>query len=112
MDVDGDWPVFFTGGEEDVMAWLRDSGVERIRVDYTDYAGIARGKAVALTQFEHVLNHGVAFCATVFAFSVTADVVMGTDYAESIGYGDLIVKPDLSTLRLLRHEGGAAQVMG
>ncbi|MBI07275.1 MAG: hypothetical protein CMM54_09880 [Rhodospirillaceae bacterium] len=112
MDVDGDWPVFFTGGEEDVMAWLRGSGVERIRVEYTDYAGIARGKAVALTQFEHVLNHGVAFCATVFAFSVTADVVMGTDYAESIGYGDLIVKPDLSTLRLLRHEGGAAQVMG
>ena len=112
MSSGSDWPVLFSGGEDEVMAWLRGHGVERIRVEYMDFGGLARGKAVSLAQFEHVLHHGVAFCATIFAFTVTADVVMGTDYAESIGYGDFIVKPDLSTLRLLRHEGGTAQMTG
>ncbi len=112
MSAGEEWPIQFSGGEDEVMPWLRGHGVERIRVEYSDFGGIARGKAVSLGQFEHAMHHGVAFCASVFAFSMNADVVPGTDYAESIGYGDFIVKPDLSTLRLLRHEGGAALVMG
>ena len=112
MSAEGDWPVLFSGGEEEVMAWLRGHNVERIRAEYSDFNGIARGKAVSLAQFEHVMHHGLAFAATIFALDIKANVVPGTDYAESIGYGDFILKPDLSTLRLLRHEGGTAQVMG
>ena len=112
MSAGGEWPVFFTGGERDVMAWLRGHGVERIRVEHTDFNGISRGKAVALAQFEHVMHHGLAFAATILAVDIKANVVPGTDYAEAIGYGDYLLKPDLSTLRLLRHEGGAAQCAG
>ena len=112
MSAEGDWPVLFSGGEEEVMAWLRGHNVERIRAEYSDFNGIARGKAVSLAQFEHVMHHGLAFAATIFALDIKANVVPGTDYAESIGYGDFILKPDLSTLRLLRHEGGTAQVLG
>ena len=104
--------MLFSGGEEEVMAWLRGHAVERIRVEYADFCGIARGKAVSIAQFDHCMHHGVAFCATVLVLDMFANVVPGTDYAESIGYGDFILKPDLSTLRLLRHEGGTAQVMG
>jgi glutamine synthetase len=112
MSADGEWPVHFSGGKDDVMAWLRSHNVERIRAEYTDFNGIARGKAVSLAQFEHVMQHGLAFAATIFALDIVANVVPGTDYAESIGYGDFILRPDLSTLRLLRHEGGTAQVVG
>ena len=112
MSAGSDWPVFFSGGEDDVMDWLRAHNVERIRAEYSDFNGIARGKAVSLAQFEHILRHGVAFAATIFALDIKANVVPGTDYAESIGYGDFILRPDLSSLHLLRHEGGTAQVMG
>jgi len=112
MSAGGEWPVHFSGGEDEVMAWLRSHSVERIRTEYSDFNGIARGKAVSLAQFEEVMQHGLAFAATIFALDIKANVVPGTDYAESIGYGDFILKPDLSTLRLLRHEGGTAQVVG
>ena len=112
MVIDDEWPIHFTGSEGDVMKWLHDHSIERVRVEYTDFGGVARGKAVALEQFPHTLQHGVAFCATVLAFDMPANVVPGTDYAEARGYGDFILKPDLSSLRLLRHEGGTAQVVG
>lgn len=101
----------FSGDATDVMDWLRANGVERLRVEWADFGGVARGKAIAIDQVEHILEHGVAFCASALAFDVLANVVPGTDFAETIGYGDFIGKPDLSSLRLLRHEGGTAQVI-
>jgi len=112
MSTEDEWPVLFSGDEGEVMDWLRENNVERIRAEFSDFNGIARGKAVSLAQFEHVIQHGLAFAATMFSLDIKANVVPGTDYAESIGYGDFILKPDLSTLRLLRHEGGTAQVVG
>lgn len=112
MSAGSEWPVLFSGGEDDVMGWLRDHHVERIRAEFSDFNSISRGKAVSLAQFEHVMHHGLAFAATISAVDIKANVVPGTDYAESIGYGDYLLKPDLSTLRLLRHEGGTAQVTG
>ncbi len=104
-------PVRFTGDESEVMAWLRAQNVARVRVEYCDFGGVARGKAMDLNHFEHALGHGIGFCATVMAFDISANVVPGTDYAESIGYGDFICKPDLSSLRVLRHEPNTALVM-
>ena len=83
MAIDDEWPIHFTGREVDVMKWLHDHSIERVRVEYTDFGGVARGKAVALEQFPHTLQHGVAFCATVLAFDMPANVVPGTDYAEA-----------------------------
>jgi glutamine synthetase len=104
--------VRFTGAENEVIDWLRANNVERVRVEWCDYGGIARGKAMDVTHFQHALDHGIAFCAAAMAFDIGADVVPGTDFAESIGYGDFVAKPDLSSLRLLRHEADTAVVMG
>ena len=104
--------VRFTGTEDQVIAWLRANDVARVRVEYCDYGGIARGKAMDLVHFGHALEHGIAFCAAAMAFDIGADVVPGTDFAETIGYGDFIAKPDLASLRLLRHEVDTALVMG
>ena len=112
MSATEDWPVYFSGENDEIMPWLRRHGIERIRVEYSDFGGVARGKAVTLKQFPHAISHGVGFCASVFAFDMPANVVPGTDYAEARGFGDFIVMPDLTSLRLLRHESGTAQVMG
>lgn len=102
----------FTGADDRVIEWLRNEGVARVRLEYCDYGGVARGKAMDLMHFEHALEHGIAFCASAMAFDIGADVVPGTDFAETIGYGDFVARPDLSSLRLLRHEADTALVMG
>ena len=103
--------VRFDGKDNDVIVWLRANNVEHVRVEWCDYAGVSRGKAMDVTHFQHALEHGIAFCAAAMAFDIGADVVPGTDFAETIGYGDFIAKPDLSSLRLLRHEADTAVVM-
>ena len=65
-----------------------------------------------LAHFERSMHHGIAFCATVMAFDISANVVLGTDYGENIGYADFIAVPDLSSMRILRHEPDTALVMG
>ena len=102
---------FFTGDASGVMDWLRESGAQRVRVQFADLAGISRGKSVSLPHFERVVGHGLPFTAAILAVDVEANVVPGTPYAESTGFADLVARPDLSTLRLLRHEAGAALVL-
>jgi glutamine synthetase len=104
-------PRFFEGESAGVMDWLRASGVQFVRVQLCDLSGISRGKAVTLEHFERVLAHGLPFAAAILAIDVEATVVPGTPYAESTGYADLIAKPDLSSLRLLRHEPHSALVL-
>ena len=105
-------PVRFAGTSDEVIGWLRANGVERVRVEYCDYGAVARGKAMDVAHFERMLHHGVAFCATVMAFDMAGNVVPGTDFGETIGYADFLAVPDLSSLRILRHEADTALVMG
>ena len=105
-------PMRFSGTSDEVIDWLRANGVQRVRIEYCDYGGVARGKAMDVAHFAHSLHHGIAFCATVLAFDIAGNVVPGTDYGETIGYADFIAKPDLSSLRILRHEADTALVMG
>lgn len=112
MTTERRWPVRYVGDSAHALKWLYDEGVERVRLEWVDYNGIARGKAFTLAQFERALGHGFAYCATALAFDTQANVVPGTDFAETIGYGDFVAVPDFSSMRLLRHEPGAAIVMG
>ena len=102
---------FFEGEVSEVMDWLGESGAQRVRVQFCDLAGIARGKSVSLEHFERVLDHGLPFAAAILAIDVEASVVPGTAYAESTGFPDLVAKPDLASLRLLRHEPDTALVL-
>jgi len=111
MSVGSSKIIRFGGDETDVMDWLQANDVERVRVEWVDYGGISRGKAVDIGHFGHAIEHGIAFCASGMAFDTQANVVPGTDFAESIGFSDFIAKPDLASMRMLRHEGGTALVM-
>ena len=37
-------PVRFSGTSDEVIDWPRANGVERVRVEYGDYGGVARGQ--------------------------------------------------------------------
>nr|WP_240971316.1 glutamine synthetase family protein [Microbispora sp. CL1-1] len=105
-------PDFWTGGTVLSVDRLRDD-VEAGRVDtvllaVTDMQGRLQGKRLSARYFlEEVLSHAAEGCNYLLAVDVDMNTVDG--YAMSSwerGYGDFVMRPDLSTLRRVPwHEG-------
>lgn len=77
--------------------------VDTVIVAFADMQGRLVGKRVAAGLFvEDVAAHGAECCAYLLAVDVEMNTVAG--YAMSswdTGYGDMVMRPDLSTLRLI-----------
>src|ERR1700758_2487031 len=83
---------------------LVESGaVDTVIVAFTDMQGRLVGKRMAAGLFtEEVAAHGAECCSYLLAVDVDMNTVAG--YAISswdTGYGDMVMLPDLSTLRLI-----------
>jgi glutamine synthetase len=78
--------------------------ITSVRVLYPDLHGVARGKDVPAPEFEHVVEHGLCFCAAVMGTDLRHTPVVGGER----GYPDLIARPDLSTMLTLPWEPGVA----
>jgi glutamine synthetase len=78
--------------------------VTSVRVLYPDLHGVARGKDVPVSEFEHVVEKGLCFCAAVMGTDLRHTPVVGGE----AGYPDLIARPDLSTMLTLPWEPGIA----
>jgi glutamine synthetase len=81
--------------------------VTSIRVLYPDLHGVARGKDVPIAEFDHVLDHGLRFCAAVMGTDLRHTPVVGGDE----GYPDLIARPDMTTMVTLPGEPGLASCL-
>ena len=81
--------------------------VRSIRVLYPDLHGVARGKDVPIAEFDHVLDHGLRFCAAVMGTDLRHTPVVGGDE----GYPDLIARPDMTTMATLPWEPGVASCL-
>jgi glutamine synthetase len=81
--------------------------VRSIRVLYPDLHGVARGKDVPIAAFDHVLDHGLRFCAAVMGTDLRHTPVVGGDE----GYPDLIARPDMTTMATLPWEPGVASCL-
>jgi glutamine synthetase len=77
--------------------------VDTVIVAFTDMQGRLVGKRVAARLFvEEMAAHGLECCSYLLAVDVEMNTVAG--YAMSswdTGYGDMVMLPDLSTLRLI-----------
>ena len=77
--------------------------VDTVMVAFTDMQGRLVGKRMAARLFvEEVAAHGAECCSYLLAVDVEMNTVAG--YAMSswdTGYGDMVMQPDLSTLRLV-----------
>jgi len=81
--------------------------VKSIRVVFADLHGIARGKDVPISEFDHVVEHGLSFCAAVMGTDLRHTPVVGGEE----GYPDLTVRPDLATMLSLPWEPGVASCL-
>jgi glutamine synthetase len=87
--------------------------VDTVIVAFTDMQGRLVGKRMAARLFvEEVAAHGAECCSYLLAVDVDMNTVAG--YAMSswdTGYGDMVMLPDLSTLRLVPWLPGTALVI-
>src|SRR6476661_7975810 len=87
--------------------------VDTVIVAFTDMQGRLTGKRVSARLFvEDVAAHGAECCNYLLAVDVDMNTVDG--YAMSsweTGYGDMVMTPDFSSLRLLPWLPGTALVM-
>src|ERR1700751_670460 len=78
------------------------SAVDTVIVAFTDMQGRLAGKRVSARLFvDEVAAHGAECCSYLLAVDVEMNTVSG--YAMSswdTGYGDMVMMPDLTTLRL------------
>ncbi|GAB3602981.1 glutamine synthetase family protein [Microbacterium aureliae] len=87
--------------------------IDTVVVAFSDAQGRLVGKRVSARLFqEEVRDHGAEACNYLLSVDVDMNTVDG--YAMSsweTGYGDMVLKPDLATLRLVPWLPGSAMVM-
>ena len=87
--------------------------IDTVIVAFADMQGRLTGKRVSARLFiEEVAKHGAECCNYLLAVDVDMNTVGG--YAMSsweTGYGDMVMRPDLTTLRVIPWLPGTAQVM-
>lgn len=81
--------------------------ISSIRVLYPDLHGVARGKDVPISEFDHVLEKGLCFCSAVMGTDLRHTPVVGGEE----GYPDLIARPDMTTMLSLPWEPGVASCL-
>ncbi len=87
--------------------------IDTVIVAFADMQGRLTGKRVSARLFvEEVAGHGAECCNYLLAVDVDMNTVAG--YAMSSwesGYGDMVMRPDMSTLRMIPWLPGTALVM-
>jgi glutamine synthetase len=81
--------------------------VTSIRVLYPDLHGVARGKDVPISEFDHATEKGLRFSSAVMGTDLRHTPVVGGDD----GYPDLIARPDPATMLPLPWEPGVASCL-
>ncbi len=98
----------------DQLAVLVERGeVHTVVVAFTDHHGQQLGKRLDAGFFlDHVAIHGGHACDYLFTTDVEMNPVAGFEFANwDLGYGDVHLVPDLSTLRLAAWAPGTAWVL-
>ena len=100
------WPMV-----ETILRQIDSAHIRTIKVEFPDFYGIPRAKAVPTRHFSHVLEHGLQFAFPTFALDLGGNPASGTGTAEEIGYADMTAIPDLSTFTVLPWEPNTAAVV-
>jgi glutamine synthetase len=97
---------------EEVRILVADGSIDTVVLAMTDMQGRLQGKRMAADFFlADVVEHGGEGCGYLLAVDVDMNTVDG--YAVSSwdsGYGDLVMVPDLATLRLIPWHPGTVMV--
>ena len=97
----------------DLEALVEAGTIDTVLVAMTDMQGRLQGKRCAATFFmDEVRRHGTEACNYLLAVDVDMNTVGGFAIASwEQGYGDFVLRPDPTTLRLVPWQPGTAMVL-
>jgi glutamine synthetase len=97
----------------DLHRLVSSDEIDTVVLAFTDMQGRLVGKRVAARHFaEEVADHGAECCSYLLAVDVEMNTVPGYSIADwGTGYGDMVMTPDLTTLRRIPWLPGTAQVL-
>jgi glutamine synthetase len=87
---------------------LREAGITRLRVHYSDLLGTTRAKVIPLELAEEAAEEGLNFCVAVFSIDHTGVMPDGTGLRDEMQFRDMNVVPDLATARIVPWEKDTA----
>ncbi|QMU69497.1 glutamine synthetase family protein [Streptacidiphilus sp. P02-A3a] len=93
-------------------ALVADGSVDTVVLAMTDMQGRLQGKRLAADFFlSDVVPHAAEACGYLLAVDTDMNTVDGYELSSwETGYGDLVLRPDLSTLRMVPWHPGTAMV--
>jgi glutamine synthetase len=99
-------------GLEELASLAEQGAIDTVLVAITDMQGRLQGKRCGARYFlDEVAHHGAEACN--YLLAVDVDMTPADGFAMSSwerGYGDFVIRPDLSTLRLVPWYPGTAMV--
>ena len=97
---------------KDAAELLRQHNVETVRIGGADLDGVYRGKRVSADHFLAAAEEGFPQCDVLFGWDIQDEVIGSLPYSNwEIGFGDIVMRPDLSTLAAVPWEEGSASVV-
>jgi glutamine synthetase len=99
------------GGEE-LRAALERGTIDTVVVAFVDMQGRLMGKRVDAGYFLEHAAHGLHACSSLLTLDMESDITPGYDLASiETGYGDVLLRPDMATLRPLPWHEATALVL-
>lgn len=97
----------------DLQRLVGSGAIDTVVLAFPDMQGRLVGKRVAARHFvDQVADHGAECCTYLLAVDVEMNTVSGYPIADwSTGYGDMVMTPDLTTLRRIGWLPGTVQVL-
>ena len=98
---------------EQLRVLVGDGAVDTVEVSLTDMQGRLQGKRLSAEFFlDVVAAHATEACSYLLAVDVDMNTVSGYEMSSwETGYGDFVLKPDFSTLRMIPWQPGTAGVL-
>jgi glutamine synthetase len=91
---------------------LRRHNVRTVRIGGSDLDGVYRGKRVSAEQFLASAEEGFPQCDVLFGWDIQDEVIGSLPFSNwEIGFGDVVMRPDLSTLAVVPWEEDSAAVV-
>jgi glutamine synthetase len=91
---------------------LRHHDVKTVRIGGADLDGVYRGKRVSADHFLATAEEGFPQCAVIFGWDIQDRVIGSLPYSNwESGFGDIVMRPDLSTLAVVPWEEGSASAV-
>jgi glutamine synthetase len=98
---------------ESVRRLIAEKGIRTVKIGGADLDGVYRGKRVSAEQFlAGAEGRGFPQCDVLFGWDIQDEVIGSLPYSNwEIGFGDVIMRPDLGTFAVCPWEEGSASVI-